>query len=93
MIPSSYTRENSVSSHDLTNEVVLRMKTDAQHNLISLTTTGKEILQKGANYNELYIYKKINLPCCPGCIQSITSLSARTALTGITPPPNALPST
>jgi hypothetical protein len=32
-----------------------------------------------------------NLPCSPGWIQSITSLSASTALTGITPPPNAFP--
>ena len=33
-----------------------------------------------------------NLPCSPGWIQSITSLSASTALTGITPPPKAFPS-
>lgn len=33
-----------------------------------------------------------NLPCSPGWMQSITSLSASTALTGITPPPNAFPS-
>lgn len=32
-----------------------------------------------------------NLPCSPGCMQSMTSFSARTALTGNTPPPNALP--
>jgi hypothetical protein len=34
---------------------------------------------------------ELNLPCCPGFIQSITSLSARTALTGMIPPPNAFP--
>lgn len=33
-----------------------------------------------------------HLPCSPGWIQSITSLSARTALTGMNPPPNAFPS-
>lgn len=53
MIPSTYTRDSSVSLHDLTDKMVSRMKTYVQHNLISLTTIGKEILQKGANYNEL----------------------------------------
>jgi hypothetical protein len=45
--------------------------------------------------NEPKQQKKINngshLPCSPGLIQSMISLSARTALTGTTPAPSALP--
>lgn len=44
------------------------------------------------NHQVIEVITTANLPCSPGCMHSITSLSASTALMGITPPPKAFPS-